>query len=939
MQTLLLENLPDLITKRDIESFFANRIHTKRRYVKAVGNVGHIWKPANSNTKRAVVTFDSPKTAGEALALNHAQITAEAAMPQDPSGKSFVRITSGFYGLIVLYEPPASETPNLDITLVHGLKGHAWNTFAREETLPDSRGIGNPCWMRDELPSQLRTRGIFPRLLTYGYNANVWGETVEGDISEPVVTLCELLKSEREGDPERPLIFIAHSLGGLVSKQAIVEISKTSAPSQNSIWIKGCIFLGVPHNGAKLADWAGILAPLVGNFGGLVQTGKIKNLEQKCEILNRISDEFRQVRHAHNIPVLSCYETKKISRVYSRLVVEKESAILSYENCPSPLPVDTNHVDMVRTRTDAIANAILTMALDATKGLVPNTSVRVSTQPAAIPVTAQAGDVPGIRVPEHQESEAEIPNTLQAIVPQNSSTEVTLPNEESSASQRYMVAENRALAHRPRWVNDIVSTRQCRHSDPFRIPYDSRGHSLSRIFVGRDDEMKKLAEPFLPPSPSRKKVCAVYGLGGIGKSQLVAQFAHRYRATFTAIFWIKGATKESFTRDLARIASLVKPNVPKGDQERLCKEADDWLKEEQNYKWLMIVDNVDLESGGVQSTSRYYELDKLLPGADHGSILITTRDASLKQKFESLELQPFKSEEGAVELLAAVSGRPSQDLGPIASRLGGLPLALEQAGSFLRETSFTVDEYLAAWETEWERLVDEMASDDPSKSIRTTWVISLEYVKGRGPDGENAAKLLQLFSFFNNTEIEHDLLTRPSTTLWEPFTIDDLPAWFQDIAQSSLSLNRAIRMLGKYSLIQQPSADKYCSVHPVVHEWSYYVGQGMHADLCRTAAIVIASGAVYHGDMTVVRQNFKLIPHLRRIIQILTEKSIPDGPRRALEHESTREALTLMGVVFRQSATLRSEGDQLAMATGVPKADPDTGYASLMQLLAGSRRI
>ena len=279
----------------------------------------------------------------------------------------------------------------------------------------------------------------------------------------------------------------------------------------------------------------------------------------------------------------------------------------------------------------------------------------------------------------------------------------------------------------------------------------------------------------------------------------------------------------------------------------------------------------------------------------------------------------------------------STDLGPIASRLGGLPLALEQAGSFLRETSFTVDEYLAAWETEWEKLVEEMASDDPSKSIRTTWVISLEYVKSRGADGEIAAKLLQLFSFFNNTKIQHDLFTRPKTTLWKPFTINDLPAWFQDIAQSSLSLNRAIRVLGKCSLIQQHSTNKYCSVHPVVHEWSYYVGQGMHADLCRMAAIVIASGAVYHGDMTVVRQNFELVPHCRRLIQIITEKSILDGPRRALEHKAMWKALTLMGVVFRQSATLRSSDDQRHSVMDMTKADP--AYVSLMQLLAGPRPI
>ena len=103
-------------------------------------------------------------------------------------------------------------------------------------------------------------------------------------------------------------------------------------------------------------------------------------------------------------------------------------------------------------------------------------------------------------------------------------------------------------------------------------------------------------------------------------------------------------------------------------------------------------------------------------------------------------------------------------------------------------------------------------------------------------------------------------------------------------------------------------------------------------DLCRTAAIVIASGVVYYGDM-MVRQNFELLPHCRRLIHILAEKSTLDGPRRALkEHRAAMwEALALMGVVFRQNTTLRSADDQLHMAMEAPTADP--AYRSLGQLL------
>ena len=108
----------------------------------------------------------------------------------------------------------------------------------------------------------------------------------------------------------------------IAPSQVIVEMNKTMSPAQGSniwSWIRGCVFLDVPHGGSKLADWAGILAPLEA-LTGLLQMGKITNLGQKCAILNRISDEFSQVRHTHSIPVQSCYETKKMGRVYRKFV-------------------------------------------------------------------------------------------------------------------------------------------------------------------------------------------------------------------------------------------------------------------------------------------------------------------------------------------------------------------------------------------------------------------------------------------------------------------------------------------------------------------------------------------------------------------------------------------------------------------------------------------
>lgn len=144
--------------------------------------------------------------------------------------------------------------------------------------------------------------------------------------------------------------------------------------------------------------------------------------------------------------------------------------------------------------------------------------------------------------------------------------------------------------------------------------------------------------------------------------------------------------------DMARIAFRVAPDTPEGDLDspsfgkKMCDLVNRWLKIEVNRKWLMIVDNVDLDSGGVQSTSRYYNLNELLPGTTYSSILITTRDAGLhvRQQYDGLELQPFDSKQGgAIELLAAISGgEPQSESAVYPRRLAGTDTACPASNCF-----------------------------------------------------------------------------------------------------------------------------------------------------------------------------------------------------------------------------------------------------------------
>ena len=109
-----------------------------------------------------------------------------------------------------------------------------------------------------------------------------------------------------------PIIFIGHSMGGLVMKSALQLASNTyldDAQNHNNIFKRtmGCIFYASPHNGSAYADVAAILGPVIGN--------NVKNLQKDDEYLKHLRDQFNQIMKNHPVyqgyNILSFLETKK----------------------------------------------------------------------------------------------------------------------------------------------------------------------------------------------------------------------------------------------------------------------------------------------------------------------------------------------------------------------------------------------------------------------------------------------------------------------------------------------------------------------------------------------------------------------------------------------------------------------------------------------------
>ncbi|CAG7854426.1 SubName: Full=Related to WD40-repeat protein (Notchless protein) {ECO:0000313/EMBL:CCA71457.1} [Serendipita indica DSM 11827] len=145
-------------------------------------------------------------------------------------------------GLVELVCP---EDPTVDIIAIHGLNGH------REKTWMTDDGV---LWLRQFLPSSLPRA----RILTYGYDADTHStECVSTQtMRRHAVGLAQAILRKRKDAPRRPIIFVAHDLGGIILKWALVICNNEDLESKGSmrnilVSTHSILFFGTPHSGVE----------------------------------------------------------------------------------------------------------------------------------------------------------------------------------------------------------------------------------------------------------------------------------------------------------------------------------------------------------------------------------------------------------------------------------------------------------------------------------------------------------------------------------------------------------------------------------------------------------------------------------------------------------------------------------------------------------------
>ncbi|KAL8846162.1 MAG: hypothetical protein Q9221_008730 [Calogaya cf. arnoldii] len=193
-------------------------------------------------------------------------------------------------------------------------------------------GEANKNWLRDFLPQQLQHEGIAARILSFGYDSRTAFAKAVVDIEDVADMLLDRIEGIRDSNQEqsRPLIFIAHSLGGIVVKKAIIRAHERSqhygALLQST---HGIVFMGVPHRGADSARWASLVANIlqVGQLGWGTNTNFVEALKRNSPIFSDISRQF--VERAEQLTIRTFFETERWG---NQVIVDKDSAVLNLPN-------------------------------------------------------------------------------------------------------------------------------------------------------------------------------------------------------------------------------------------------------------------------------------------------------------------------------------------------------------------------------------------------------------------------------------------------------------------------------------------------------------------------------------------------------------------------------------------------------------------------------
>jgi tetratricopeptide (TPR) repeat protein len=329
----------------------------------------------------------------------------------------------------------------------------------------------------------------------------------------------------------------------------------------------------------------------------------------------------------------------------------------------------------------------------------------------------------------------------------------------------------------------------------------------NHFFTDREDILSTLYEYFTSHRVfTHMRIQALYGLEGVGKTQIAIEYAYRHRSLYRALIWLDAESGNlvNSIRDLAGRCGFSEQDCV--DEAHLYAAFRRWLRQQDS--WLLVLDGL----------GAFPLLSKFIPFESSGHVLVTTLEQAAGYLARPVPVTEMTEEDAARFLLRRVrlidehAGNneiPQPTYGQaiaIVRELGGLTLALDQAGAYIEETRCGLDGYLRRYCRQGAQLLEWRGQQAHTHPDSVQLALSLTFVKVASLCPE-AMHLLYLFAFLHPDTIPNDIIEQGMAALEGPLRV---------LKANPMLLDRAMVILFNFSLIQQRADTGMWSMHRVV---------------------------------------------------------------------------------------------------------------------------
>jgi tetratricopeptide (TPR) repeat protein len=300
------------------------------------------------------------------------------------------------------------------------------------------------------------------------------------------------------------------------------------------------------------------------------------------------------------------------------------------------------------------------------------------------------------------------------------------------------------------------------------------------------------------------------------------------------VFWVHASTQARFEeayRDIADRLELPGRDDPKASVLRLVH---DWLRDEANGRWVMVVDNVDdvetffpsrqhqhQHQGDEADASAQIPLANYLPQSRNGALLVTSRSKDAASRLvggynKIKEVLAMDEGEGLQLLRNKLQDAPLEESAVgLLHALDCIPLAITQAAAYINQHGrMTVAGYLDEYRKSSKRRERLLSWDagalrrdrSASNSVMATWQMSFEQIRH---ERRSAAELLSLMSFFKPQGIPESVLRRHSREAARGVGLEDNK-------DADSAFDEDLATLQAYSLVSMTADSDTCEMHALV---------------------------------------------------------------------------------------------------------------------------